>query len=138
MKQLLWKMVCTCGLLAAAIPQNSVEAQTLTIGRGGVHYNGYGQGYYGGRGRGYNSYYSGNNHGHSSYFPRSYNYSGYGNGTYGYGYNSSRTFPSYNGYNYGNTTYYNGYAYPSYSGYYGQYYGPTYGPFGYSIDSSTY
>lgn len=76
--------------LVAAIPSHSVQAQVLSIGRGGVQYNGYGRGYYGGYGQGYGA------------GPRVY--SGYGNGPYGYG-------GGY-GYGYGNGTYNNGYGSP--------------------------
>lgn len=77
------------GLISAATPSGSANAQTLSIGRGGVQYNGYGRGYYGGYGRGY---------------VRPRVYSGYGNGPYGYG----------GSYGYGNGRYNNGYGNPGY------------------------
>ncbi len=74
------------GLLVTAMPLGRAEAQVISIGRGGVQYNGYGRGYYGGYGSGYRN------------GPRVY--SGYGNGPYGYG----------GGYGYGNGNYGNGYG----------------------------
>lgn len=89
------------GLLVAATPRGSADAQVISIGvgRGGVRYNGYGRGYYGGYGHGYVA------------GPRIY--SGYGNGPYGYGY--------------GNGSYYNGYGN---SGFYVQPNRGFYRPFG--------
>jgi hypothetical protein len=113
------------GLCAAAISENSAQAQTLIIGRNGVQYNGYGQGYYGGYGQGYNG---------DMYVPgANYRYSNYGNGPYGYDSRNSRMYPAYGGYNYGNTAYYNGYGY---SGGYQQDYAPIYTPFGFGVYSS--
>jgi hypothetical protein len=114
------------GLLATVLPQRAVEAQTLTIGRGGVSYNGYGHGYYGGYGRGYNGYttHYGNGYNNGGAYRGGYGYSGYGNGPYGYG--SGRTYvnPAYGGYGYGN------------SGYYRQGFGPVYRPIGYGVYST--
>src|SRR4051812_6184984 len=98
------------GFLCAAIPIREAQAQTLIIGRGGVHYSGYGQGYYGGYGRGYNGY-----------SPRNGGYSGYGNGRYGAA--VARPYPVNRGYGYPAGAYYNGYVTP---GYYPQPYAPVY------------
>lgn len=125
MKRLLCIAALAAGLFAASTPQSTAQAQTLIIGRGGVRYNGYGQGYYGGYGRGYNGYYPGSQ----------YSYSNYGNGPYAYGSGSSRMFPSHGGYDYGNTAYYNGYGY---SGNYGPSYVPVpvYSPYGFGVYNS--
>lgn len=70
------------GLFAVVNPSRSADAQVISFGRGGVHYNGYGRGYYGGYGNGGRVY------------------SGYGNGPYGYG-NGYRQGYYNNGYNSG-------------------------------------
>lgn len=130
MKHLLYLSALAIGLLTAAAPQHAAQAQTITIGRGGVQYNGYGQGYYGGYGRGYRSY--GQGYG-GWYSPQAQYYSSYGNGPYGYGSGNMYQYPSNGGYSYGNGTYYDGYGN---SGYSGQTYGPVYSPFGVGVYSS--
>ena len=116
--------IAFCG--ATACPQQA-QAQTLSIGRGGVHYNGYGQGYYGGYGGGYQGYDRGHQRWHS---PRTQSYSTYGNGPYGYGMRNNYQYQSNGGYGYGNGNYYNGYGN---SGYYNQYYTPSYSPYGFGV-----
>lgn len=100
MRRQLFLMALAVGLMASMMPASNAVAQRVTIGRGGVHYNGYGRGYYGGYGN------------------RGRVYSGYGYGPYGYG---GR------GYGYGNGAYYNGYGN---SGVYVQPVQPFYRPFG--------
>lgn len=112
MKRRMLFFIMALGISSLSIPDSSTQAQTLVIGRGGVRYNGYGQGYYGGN----NGYYAGNN-----------GYSGYGNGPYAYGPRYARRVPtSYRRNYYGNAPVYNGYQYAAPSGYYA----PSYGPFG--------
>lgn len=127
MRRLILLSVITIALCGAtALPQQA-QAQTLSIGRGGVQYNGYGQGYYGGYGRGYR----GHDHGHHDWHgPRTQSYSAYGNGPYGYGMRNNYQFQSNGGYGYGNGNYYNGYGN---SGYYNQYYAPSYSPYGFGV-----
>jgi hypothetical protein len=111
------------GLFIAATPRSNADAQSLTIGRGGVQYNSYGRGYYGGYGRGYRRY-------GPEYAPRTRTYSGYGNGPYGYGSERDYQTPSQGGYRYRDGTYYNGRG-PS--GYYVQPYAPVYRPYGFGV-----
>ncbi len=126
MTRLLRLSILAIGLLAAATPQNDAHAQTISIGRGGVQYNGYGQGYYGGYGRGYRGY----NQGYGGWYsPRIQSYSGYGNGPYGYGTGDMYQPPN-SGYIYGNGNYYDGYGN---SGYYAQPYTPIYRPYGFGV-----
>lgn len=121
------KIILAAALLtgmAGLLDGRAAEAQTLSIGRSGVHYSAYGQGQY---------YDSGHNHhGYGYRYQNGYRpgptlYSPYGNGPYGY-----RTGPSYydsrGAYRYGTTTYYNAYGdrvspNPTY--------GPRYLPYGY-------
>lgn len=121
MRRLLCITAFACGLFAATISQSTAEAQTLTIGRGGVRYNGYGRGYYGGYGRGYNNHYRG-------YYRGNNGYSGYGHGPYGYGAGPHFQNRFYRPYGYGRTIYYTGNGYP---GYYGPTYVPLYSPLGF-------
>jgi len=116
MSRILSITACLVALCAATMSPAIVQAQSLTIGRGGVQYNSYGRGYYGGYGNGYR----GDNYGRGH---RARVYSSYGNGPYGYG--SSSRFPS----NRGNRAYYNGYG--NYN--YGQTYAPVYNPYGVQI-----
>lgn len=111
----MWAFVFSlCFATAVPIP---AQAQTLVIGRGGIRYSGYGQGYYGGYG--YRPHYNG-------YFPKNQYYSGYGNGPYSYGAGSSRQFPPIEQNAYGNPTlYYGDTVYPT------QPMGPVYNPYGY-------
>lgn len=111
MKRLLYISALALGLCIAATP-NDAEAQSVVIGRGGVFYNAYGRGGYGGYGSGYGG----------GYAPPVRVYSGYGNGPYGYGSNG--------GYGYGRGAYYNGYSNP---GYYVQPQVPVYRPYGYGV-----
>ncbi len=62
------------GLCALVAPPTPAVAQILSVGPGGVQYNGFGTGYYGGYGPQVRVI-----------GPRGRVYSGYGNGTYGYG-----------------------------------------------------
>jgi hypothetical protein len=105
------------GLFATVTLSSEAQAQTLVIGRGGVRYNAYGQGYYGGYG-----------HQNNGYFPNTY--TGYGNGPYGYG--SARQFRSFRGTNIQNGAYYNGY---STSGYHVRPQARVYSPYGYGVNS---
>ena len=125
MKRLLFLSVLAVGLFNTATPQSDAHAQSISIGRGGVQYNGYGRGYYGGYGQGYRGYGNGYEYG-----PRTQSYSGYGNGPYGYGSGSAYQFRSNNGYSYGDGNYYYGYGHP---GYYPQPYTPVYRPYGFGI-----
>lgn len=114
MKRRMLFFIMALGISSLSVPDRSAQAQTLAIGRGGVRYDGYSQGYYGGNGRGNNGYYAGNNR-----------YRGYGAGPYVYGSRSGRIVtPSYRRNYYGNRPVYNGYQYAAPSGYYGQSYGP--------------
>ena len=65
------------GLICAATPSGSAHAQTLSIGRGGVQYNGYGRGYYGGYGPGYYGPGPGSYGPGPGYYGRGYGYGGY-------------------------------------------------------------
>ena len=126
MTRLLCLSALAIGLFTAMASQNEAQAQTLSIGRGGVQYNGYGRGYYGGYGQGYREYGPGFNYG-----PRTHAYSAYGNGPYGYGSQRVYQYHSNGGYSYGNGAYYDGYGN---SGYYQQpYYAPTYRPYGFGV-----
>lgn len=127
MKRLHLLSVLAIALCGATVLPQQAQAQTLSIGRGGVQYNGYGQGHYGGYGRGHRDYDQGYHRWHS---PRTQTYSGYGNGPYGYGMRNNYQFQSNGGYGYGNGNYYNGYGN---SGYYSQYYTPSYSPYGFGI-----
>ena len=71
--------VLAAGLLAFASLQTAAHAQVLSIGLGGIQYNGYGPGYYNGYG------YSGYGPQYRPFAPRAAAYSGYGNGAYAYG-----------------------------------------------------
>jgi len=106
-------------LFAEATLLGHAQAQTLTVGRGGVQYHEYGGGHYGGYGQGYNGYAPGNR-----------GFSTYGNGPYGYGTRNGNQFPNNRGY--GNGAHYNGYGN---SGSYRQSYGPVYRPYGFGIYS---
>lgn len=123
MRRLLYISAFALGLFVAAAP-NQAGAQSVSIGRGGVHYNPYGRGNYGGGyGHGYGGGYG---HGYGGgYAPRVRVYSGYGYGPYGYGSNG--------GYGYGNGAYYNGYGN---SGYYVQPQRPVYRPYGFGINNN--
>lgn len=127
MTRLLCLSVLAVGLFTLATPQSNAHAQSLTIGRGGVQYNGYGRGYYGGYGQGYRAYAP-----RYGYGPRTYThtYSGYGNGPYGYGSQSSYHFRPNSGYSYGDGNYLNGYGSPAY---YAQPYAPAYRPYGFGV-----
>lgn len=104
--------------LATALP-TLAQAQTLVIGRSGIRYSGYGQGYYGGYG--YRPQYNG-------YFPNNQRYSGYGNGPYSHGSGSSRQFSPVGQDIYGNPIVPNGYGYSVYPA---QPVTPVYNPYGY-------
>ena len=80
--------VIALSLFALAVPQGSADAQSLIVGRRGIHYSGYGRGYYGGYRPGY--------------------YNAYGNGPYGYGAGNGYQYPASPAYGYG--PYYNGYG----------------------------
>lgn len=125
MTRLLCLSALAIGLFTAMTSQNEAQAQTLSIGRGGVQYNGYGRGYYGGYGQGYREYGPGFNYG-----PRTHAHSAYGNGPYGYGSQRVYQYHSNGGYSYGNGAYYDGYGN---SGYYQQPYAPTYRPYGFGV-----
>ena len=118
----------------------TVQAQSLYIGPGGVQYNGFGQGYYGGYGQGYGGYGQAYSSGYGQtyqsygrvYAPRADSYTVYGNGPYGYGSGSQYQFPA-NGY-YGNSNY-SGYSSP---GFYRQGYSSAYSPYGFSYYGNGY
>ncbi len=118
--------VLAFSLFATVALQSDVQAQSITIGRGGVRYDAYGRGYYGGYGRGYNGYFPGNQH-----------YSGYGYGPYGSSSGGAVIVRPRAGAQYENGAYYNGYGS---SGYYGQtytpVYAPVYSPYGYGTYNS--
>src|SRR5947207_1345683 len=63
--------VLALGLCSVVTPQSQALAQLLSIGPGGVQYNGLGVGYYGPQ--------------YGPVAPRVRTYSAYGNGLYGYG-----------------------------------------------------
>jgi hypothetical protein len=129
MKRILCLSALAFGLLGAMTPQRNAQAQSLIIGRGGVQYNGYGQGYYGGYGQGYRGY--GQNDA-DWYSPRMPAYSGYGNGPYGYAPERVRQYPSRGDYDYRYGTYNDGYVR---SGRYERHYAPVpvYRPYGFGI-----
>jgi hypothetical protein len=120
MRRLICLSALTVGLFAVSIAQ----AQTLSIGRGGIQYNGYGQGYYGGYGQGYGGW-------HGAPRPRAY--SAHGNGPYGYGSGNSYQFRNNGGYSRGNGPYYNGYGN---SGYHVQPVVRVYPSYGYGVYNS--
>ena len=109
-------------LAQVTLPPDTVQAQSLSIGLGGVRYNAYGQGGYGGYGRSYygspGAYggYSGYGRGYSGYFPNQYRYP-----SSGYGLGNGYRLPPNSGYGYSGNSYYNGYGD---SGYYSQSYSP--------------
>lgn len=128
MKRRLFFLMLALGLFATATPQNTAQAQSPVISRGGVQYDGYGRGYYGGYGHG---------HSHGGWQgTRVRTYSGYGYGPYGYGSDNAYQYPVNSGYgygsgySYGNGNYYNGYGN---SGYYVQPYAPVYRPYGFGV-----
>lgn len=111
--------VLAFSLFATAALLSEVQAQSITVGGGGIRYNAYGRGYYGGYGGGYNGY-----------FPGNARHQGYGNGPYGYGSGSAMFIRP--GIGYQNSEYYNGYG----SGFYNRNYTPIYSPYGYGTYSS--
>ena len=126
MKRLLCLSALAVGLFAAT-PQTEALGQLLSIGLGGVQYDGYGQGYYG------QGFYGGYGPRYREYGPAVRTYSGYGYGPYGSGSGSGY---AYNGgyrpfgwgvgpWGRGATVYNSGYL-----GYSNPYYNDSYGAYG--------
>lgn len=125
MTRKLCSLLIALSLFAAANSPSDSQAQTLSIGRGGVQYTGYGRGYYGSYGGGYRG-----NPNYSNYYaPQTQVYSTYGYGPYGYG-SRNRYHGAYNSHGYGDGNYLNGYGH---SGYYSQPYVNGYRPYGYGV-----
>lgn len=124
-RKLGWAVLALSLFATVALPSD-VQAQSISIGRGGIRYNSYGRGYYGGYGRGYNGY-----------FPGNARYSGYGYGPYGSGSGSAIIVRPGVGVGYQNGAYYNGYGSSSYYGQtYTPGYAPVYSPYGYGVYNS--